>query len=383
MYVTEELKVLLLMPYFERPNMVLNALRGFENIKYSNYEICIIDDGSTKNPIEDVIKKNNINLKNIKIFKTNDTLENKFIRGSIHGTFMNLAIKESDADLVVMMSDDDVVIDDYFKNLNDFYLNNKNIMYSYCHIIPFDPLEQIPCKTLANFNHNKVWNTYATTNLNWTYPVNPFCKLDSTQVSWRRSCNVDYNIWFPEVQTKNLDASFYELMFRNFGNCIFNSLTGIYKGFHVGQLGNSGGEKQFSPIDCQKKTNYFSICSSFKNQSKDLQKWLDYHINIGVDHFYLYDNDSTDNYREVLKKYYDDGFLTLIKMNGDNVKEKIHNHFNKNYKFKTFWVTFLEINDYINLEKNNFKEFIKKQEESSSFNLEKETKIVYNPRKIQ
>ena len=32
------------MPYFERPNMVLNALRSFSKIDYDNYEIAIIDD---------------------------------------------------------------------------------------------------------------------------------------------------------------------------------------------------------------------------------------------------------------------------------------------------------------------------------------------------
>ena len=46
----KSLKILLIMPYFERPKMVVNALRNFEKIDYDNYEICIIDDGSGKIP---------------------------------------------------------------------------------------------------------------------------------------------------------------------------------------------------------------------------------------------------------------------------------------------------------------------------------------------
>jgi glycosyltransferase involved in cell wall biosynthesis len=112
------LKILLIMPYFERPNMVLNALRSMESVNYDNYEFCIIDDGSVLNPIEDVIKKYNFNIKNLKILKTNDSIENKLKRGSIHGSFMNRAMRESDADIIVMMSDDDALHKNYFNNLN-------------------------------------------------------------------------------------------------------------------------------------------------------------------------------------------------------------------------------------------------------------------------
>ena len=53
------------MPYFERPNMVKNALDSFLEIDYDNYEICIIDDGSKKNPIYSVLT--NEHYKNIRI----------------------------------------------------------------------------------------------------------------------------------------------------------------------------------------------------------------------------------------------------------------------------------------------------------------------------
>lgn len=242
-------KILLIMPYFERPNMVLNALNSFSNIQYDNYEIVIIDDGSIKFPIHSVLKPEHYSkIKNLKLLYSHDNLENKFKRGSIHGKFMNQAIRDSNADIVVMMSDDDAVLSDYFNKLDQYYSNNKDIFYSYCHVIPFDPFLQKPSIELLNSTRS-FWNTNATTFLNHHEPLNPYCRVDSTQVSWRRECNVDKNIFFPEEQTKNLDAAFYSQMFQNYGNCCYNGITGVYKGFHIGQLGNRNGYEQFNPLD--------------------------------------------------------------------------------------------------------------------------------------
>ncbi len=238
------------MPYFERPNMVKNALDSFLEIDYDNYEICIIDDGSKKNPIYSVLTNEHYkNIKNLKILYTHDSIENKLQRGSIHGSFMNKAILESNAEIVVMMSDDDAVTSNYFKDLNNFYNINTKIQYSYCHIIPFDPMVEKPSKNLLNKTHTIPWNTNAATNLNHTIPLNPYCRVDSTQVSWRRSANIDDKIFFPEEQTKNLDASFYSKMYETYGSCFFNGIIGMYKGFHHGQLGNRSGVEQFDPID--------------------------------------------------------------------------------------------------------------------------------------
>ncbi|MBR2734192.1 MAG: glycosyltransferase family 2 protein, partial [Selenomonadaceae bacterium] len=37
-----------------------------------------------------------------------------------------------------------------------------------------------------------------------------------------------------------------------------------------------------------------AIAAILKNEGHYIKEWLDYHLLAGVDHFYLYDNDSTD-----------------------------------------------------------------------------------------
>lgn len=46
-----------------------------------------------------------------------------------------------------------------------------------------------------------------------------------------------------------------------------------------------------------------AICACIKDEGLDLAEWLDYHISIGVDVFYIYDNGSTDNTKEIISKY--------------------------------------------------------------------------------
>jgi hypothetical protein len=54
-----------------------------------------------------------------------------------------------------------------------------------------------------------------------------------------------------------------------------------------------------------------AICSIFKNEAKYLKEWLEYHLLIGVEHFYLFDNLSTDDSVAVLATYIERGLVTL------------------------------------------------------------------------
>ena len=54
------------------------------------------------------------------------------------------------------------------------------------------------------------------------------------------------------------------------------------------------------------------IVGMFKNESMILKEWLDHHIDVGVQHFYLIDNGSTDDYIAVLAPYRDNGTVTLV-----------------------------------------------------------------------
>lgn len=56
-----------------------------------------------------------------------------------------------------------------------------------------------------------------------------------------------------------------------------------------------------------------TICAIFKNEAPWLKEWVTYHHNVlKVDRFYLYNNDSTDQFAEVLQPFIDQGIVELI-----------------------------------------------------------------------
>ncbi len=111
----------------------------------------------------------------------------------------------------------------------------------------------------------------------------------------------------------------------------------------------------------KQKKHYISICAIFKNEGIYFREWIEYHKLIGVDHIYLYNNFSTDNYKEILEDYILDGFVTikdwLYKRGQISAYEDCFN----NYKNETFWLIFLDLDEFICLKyKNDIKKWLHK-----------------------
>jgi len=58
---------------------------------------------------------------------------------------------------------------------------------------------------------------------------------------------------------------------------------------------------------------FLSIGAIFKNESNGLEEWLLNHLNEGVEHFYLINNGSTDNFMPIIEKY--NKYITLFNDN--------------------------------------------------------------------
>lgn len=55
-----------------------------------------------------------------------------------------------------------------------------------------------------------------------------------------------------------------------------------------------------------------SIAAIFQNEAIYLNEWIEYHHMHGVEHFWLYNNNSEDDYAKVLEPWIDDGIVELI-----------------------------------------------------------------------
>ncbi len=56
---------------------------------------------------------------------------------------------------------------------------------------------------------------------------------------------------------------------------------------------------------------YLSLVALFRDEARFLKEWIEFYRMIGIEHFYLYNHLSEDNYMEVLQPYIDQGIVEL------------------------------------------------------------------------
>jgi hypothetical protein len=54
-----------------------------------------------------------------------------------------------------------------------------------------------------------------------------------------------------------------------------------------------------------------SVAAIFKNESLNFKEWIDHYTHHGVEHFYLINDNSSDNFLEVLSPYINSGIVTI------------------------------------------------------------------------
>jgi hypothetical protein len=76
----------------------------------------------------------------------------------------------------------------------------------------------------------------------------------------------------------------------------------------------SSANKSFEPRGLKNPAYEYNLVvgSMFKDEAPFLTEWIEYHRILGVEHFYLYNNDSSDNYYEILEPYINAGIVELI-----------------------------------------------------------------------
>jgi hypothetical protein len=97
----------------------------------------------------------------------------------------------------------------------------------------------------------------------------------------------------------------------------------------------------------EKKRYYVSICSIFKNEAPYIKEWIEYHLLIGVDHFYLYNNFSDDNYLEILKPYVAAGIITLLDWPVLLGQAPAYEDCFKKHRHESKWICFLDLDEFI------------------------------------
>ena len=111
----------------------------------------------------------------------------------------------------------------------------------------------------------------------------------------------------------------------------------------------------------QKRRYDVSICAIFKDEGKYLKEWIEYHRIVGVQHFYLYNNFSSDNYQEILQPYIDREIVTLKDWPIKQGQMQAYKDCVEQFGHEAQWIGFIDIDEFIVPNKTNtVGEFLKK-----------------------
>ena len=99
-------------------------------------------------------------------------------------------------------------------------------------------------------------------------------------------------------------------------------------------------------VQYPKKYNV-SVCAIFKDEAAYLAEWIEYHKMVGVEHFYLYNNFSSDNYHEIIDPYIKNGLITLIDWPVNQGQISAYQHCFDNYSEESRWIGLIDIDEFV------------------------------------
>jgi Glycosyl transferase family 2 len=94
----------------------------------------------------------------------------------------------------------------------------------------------------------------------------------------------------------------------------------------------------------------YSICACARWEESYMTEWLEYHLSIGFQHFYIYSNN--DDYRdlaETILPYIRDGVVTYTHCPDVGAQYAMYHHYQKNHSNESEWCAFIDIDEFITL----------------------------------
>lgn len=92
---------------------------------------------------------------------------------------------------------------------------------------------------------------------------------------------------------------------------------------------------------------YLSLAVLARGEQKYIVDWVAYHLGLGIDHIFIYDNETLTTYEKLLLPKFSTDKVTIIHFPGDTKQTVMTEHALYYHKNKTRYLGFIDVDEYI------------------------------------
>ena len=93
--------------------------------------------------------------------------------------------------------------------------------------------------------------------------------------------------------------------------------------------------------------HYLAVCAIAKNEGPYFAEWIEWHLSQGVEKFYIYDNKSADNTRQVLQPYIDRGVVDYTYFPGRKQQLAAYDDCFERHRLEARWIAVIDLDEFI------------------------------------
>jgi hypothetical protein len=142
------------------------------------------------------------------------------------------------------------------------------------------------------------------------------------------------------MKLKDVYCRFVPFEIRRLRHIVREGLLLRYLVKRLKYLGGTGKPKDFP---C-----YLVIVAIVRNEAEYIVEWLEYHLLMGIEKIYIYDNDSEDNLKEVITPYINEGIVKYIFWPSKGLRCFEYNVQKKEWGIRSDWVNKIQHSAYQN-----------------------------------
>ncbi len=92
---------------------------------------------------------------------------------------------------------------------------------------------------------------------------------------------------------------------------------------------------------------YLAVCAIAKNEGPYFEEWIEWHRRKGVEKFYIYDNESTDETKAVLAPYVESGLVEYRYWPGRKMQLAAYDDCFERHRLETRWLAVIDLDEFI------------------------------------